>query len=598
MKLLQEFRRSLAYKFALFALLAVVLPAGTIAASLIVIGRRALADTICSAQIETARRVSDRVSLHIDHVRSVLAIAAAEPGLAAFTRARQEESLRRLMRWQETFKEAILINAAGQETAKLTSIGRRFARATDLLSRRNRPEFTAPMREGGVYIGEPFFAGDRLPYLFASCPTYGRRSVLAARVRLDNLWSLVQEVKRGEPGIVYIVDRKGNLLAHPDPSRVQVHTNMDLLPIVREFMQGRSGRQTFGVYRNERGDRVVSLVQEVPELGWGVVMETPTAVAYEPIRRMEEEVLRWTAICTLIILAFAFWRVRQIVRPVELLEQGARKIAHGQLDLDLQVRTGDELETLARSFQGMANALKQLEELRRDLISMLVHDLKSPLSGIMGGIDYIQQNPGADNAETNKKVLGLARKSSEDLYQMIQNLLDVAKMEEGKLEPHYERVKVPALLEECAEPFLVQVQKENKTLRCDIDPGLPEVRMDRGLIRRVLVNLVSNAVRHTTSRGNIVLRARRTGQEAEIVVQDNGEGIQPEYREKIFDKFVQAERKRVHLRSGTGLGLAFCKMAIELHGGKIVVESEVGKGSAFKFTLPLRAPAPVPAAVS
>jgi signal transduction histidine kinase len=329
---------------------------------------------------------------------------------------------------------------------------------------------------------------------------------------------------------------------------------------------------------------------------WGVVLETPVAVAYAPIRRMQKEVLRWSAICTILILGLAFWRVRQIVRPIEQLERGARRIAHGQLHLNLDVRTGDELETLARSFQGMANALKQLEELRRDLISMLVHDLKSPLSGIMGGIDYVLQNPGAESGESCRKVLGLARKSSEDLHQMIQNLLDVAKMEEGKLEPRYERVRIPALIEECTEPFLLQVQKESKVLRQEVEPDLPEIALDRQLVRRVLVNLMSNAVRHTSSRGTITLRAHRASAGIEIVVQDDGEGIQPEYRERIFDKFVQAERKRVHLRSGTGLGLTFCKMAIELHGGKISVESELGKGSAFKFTLPLRETAARPAA--
>jgi hypothetical protein len=269
MKLIQEFRRSLAYKFALFAVLAVVLPAGTIAVSLVVIGRRALADSICSAQIETARRVSDRVSIHTDHVRSVLSIAAAEPGLSAFTRARQEESLRRLMRWQETFKEVFLVNAAGQETAKLTSLDNRFSSGGSLLSRKNRPEFAVPAHQGGAFVGEPFFAGDRLPYLFASCPTYGRRAVLVARLRLDNLWDLVKEVKRDDPGIVYIVDRKGNLLAHPDSSRVQMHTNMESVPIVRAFKDGRSGRATFGIYRNEKSERVVSLVQEIPGLGRG-----------------------------------------------------------------------------------------------------------------------------------------------------------------------------------------------------------------------------------------------------------------------------------------------------------------------------------------
>ena len=583
-----KLHKSLACKFSVFALTAVVLPAMTVAFSLIIIGRYALTDSIYQVQSETAKRIADRITVHINDVRSVLSIAAAEPGIAVFTRARQEESFRHLLRWQDSLKEAYMMDASGQEVSKLSSQDNKFVSSNQLISRKNRPEFTVPMRDGKPYIGEPFFWGDRLPYLLASCPTYGRKSVLTVKVSLANLWDLVKEVAADRPGVVYVVDAKGNLIAHPDLVKVQNHVNLENLPIIQLFRGGKTGRESFGVYKNEAGEKVVSLVQEVPSLGWGVVIEIPTVAAYAPIRMMQDEVIKWTVICMIFILIFAVWRVSQIIKPIKILEEGASRIAQGQLALDLDIKTGDEIEKLSQSFQNMAKSLRELEELRRDLISMIVHDLKSPLSGIMSGIDYVLENrAGAENMEQNKKILGLSMKSAESLLQMVQNLLDVAKMEEGKLQLHYDTANITEILDECADTFRVQMEKESKALKKDYAKELPPVAMDTSLVRRVVANLISNAVRHSSSGECITLRVHSSGDSVDVVVEDSGEGIPEEYKDRIFDKFVQAERKRVHLRSGTGLGLTFCKMAIELHGGKISVESVLGQGSAFTFTLPL-----------
>lgn len=582
-----KFTNRLSFKFGLLALIAVVLPATAVAVSLILIGRHALTESIYSRQIETARRIASRVSIRIENVSSVLSIAAAEPGLASFSRPRAEESLRRLLRWQASFKEAFLINDKGRETAKLTSRDNRIISNRNLVSRRARPEFTSPVRSGTVYVSEPLFSFDHLPYLIVSVPVYGKKAVLAVKVSLEGLWDLVKEVEAGQPGTAYVIDRKGFLLAHPDSLRVQMHTSMEKTSIVRSLREGKSGEESFGVHLDERGEKVISIVQAVPGLGWGVVVEVPAVNAYAPIRRMQWEVLKWTSLSVFLMLAIVLWRVRRVVRPIQLLEEGARKISQGELHLDLNIRTGDEIERLSRSFTQMAQSLRQLEELRQDLISMIVHDLKSPLSAIMGGIDYLYISGTLDRSENGRKILNLSRKACDELLQMIQNLLDVAQMEEGKLVLKSQRISPAIVFEECLENFRIQMEKESKKLHREFRLDLPEISIDVQLIRRVLNNLVANAVRHTSHGGNITLAAVRSRNSLEVTVRDDGEGILPEYREKIFDKFVQAERRRVHLRSGTGLGLTFCKMAIELHGGQISVESELDKGTSFRFTLPL-----------
>jgi signal transduction histidine kinase len=173
---------------------------------------------------------------------------------------------------------------------------------------------------------------------------------------------------------------------------------------------------------------------------------------------------------------------------------------------------------------------------------------------------------------------------------MIQNLLDVAKMEKGQLNLKVEPVAIGALMDGCIESFRVQVEREQKSLVKVLAESLngTAVPLDKPLIRRVLNNLISNALRHTLKGGAITVRASIQEQKLVLSVQDNGEGIPEQYRTKIFNKFVQVERKQARLRSGTGLGLAFCKMAVELHGGHISVESQVGQGSTFQVLLPIQ----------
>ena len=170
---------------------------------------------------------------------------------------------------------------------------------------------------------------------------------------------------------------------------------------------------------------------------------------------------------------------------------------------------------------------------------------------------------------------------------MIQNLLDVAKMEEEKLELRKEPVDIAALILDRLQHFEALAVTEKKTITASVDKSIPPVNMDKSLIERVINNLLTNALHHTSSGGVIKLGVKNSDGFAEVTIADNGEGIPEEYREKIFEKFVQVKKKQAHLRTGTGLGLTFCKMVVETHGGSIRVDSELGKGSAFIFKIPM-----------
>jgi signal transduction histidine kinase len=217
---------------------------------------------------------------------------------------------------------------------------------------------------------------------------------------------------------------------------------------------------------------------------------------------------------------------------------------------------------------------------------MIVHDLKSPLSGIMGSLDFLGSGMLGEMSGEQLVIINTAKKSSENLLAMIQNLLDVAKMEEGKMDLHRETVDLCAMLAERRTQMDALAATERKTITVESELLTAPALADKNLIERVLNNLISNALHHTSGGGHIRLLLNALPGRYEVAVSDNGVGVPKEYLDKIFEKFVQVKRSEARLRTGAGLGLTFCRMAIEAHGGNIRVESELNKGSSFIFSLP------------
>jgi signal transduction histidine kinase len=572
-------RMSIRYKIISLFILAVVLPVLLLGIILISIGRTAIRDAIYSQQEETVLRAAERIKYQVEMHKNLLEFIGALPP------ARQTEVVRDLFRRNNiSFSEIALLNARGQELWKQSRKG-----AGTLINRSRQDEFRQALNRG-MYISSLRFTSDREPYIFILVATRGRqRNIVFAKILIEDMWKWVSEIKVGETGQAFVVDYTGSLIAHPEPERVRAHSNFSDLPVVRDFMKGRQPSPSFwNEYRDERGEKVVAWYHQVsPLVNWAVITQIPEKEVFAPVRRMYRNVLYGTFFFSCLFLFIGYQLVQRIINPLSLLKSGAEQISHGKLDIKLDIHTGDEIEDLAKNFEHMASALKELEVLREDLNRMIVHDLKSPLSGIMGSLDYLESGMLGEVTEDQKKILSLAKKSSESLLVMIQNLLDVAKMEEGKLELRKTKCDIAQIITERKHQYDPLVANESKTLTIDLEPGLPQIEAEQHLIERVLNNLLSNAVNHTTAGGLITVKACKCGRFLEIRVADNGVGIPPEYRDKIFEKFVQVQRKQAHLRTGAGLGLTFCRMVVETHGGKIRVESELNKGSAFIFTLPL-----------
>ena len=411
--------------------------------------------------------------------------------------------------------------------------------------------------------------------------------MLVARMELDQLWQWISQVKIGESGYAFVVDRKGNLLAHPDTERVWAHSNFSNLPIVKDYMNNtQPASETWSGYTDERGRKVVALYEAMPTLGWAAVIQTPSEEVYRPIYKMYAGIVFWTLLWIAAFSFLGYGIVQRIVHPITILQDGAQLISQGKLDIKLDIHTGDEIEALGHNFEKMAQGLKQLNQLREDLVRMIVHDLKSPLSGIMGSLDFLGSGMLGEMTDEQQAIITNAKKSSENLLGMIQNLLDVARMEEGKMDLHRQDVDLKSVLEERRTQMEALATTERKTITVEAAVKSARVHVDRNLIERVINNLISNALHHTSGGGHIRLSLKSLPGSYEVAVADNGVGVPKEYLDKIFEKFVQVKRAEAKLRTGAGLGLTFCRMAVEAHGGNIRVESELNKGSSFIFSVP------------
>jgi len=226
--------------------------------------------------------------------------------------------------------------------------------------------------------------------------------------------------------------------------------------------------------------------------------------------------------------------------------------------------------------------LRRLERLRDDLTHMLIHDLRNPLAVICCFLDFLEFHEAQTLSANAQELVTVARRSAEDLLNMIASLLDVSKIGAGEMKPQREPCDLHALLR--AVVAATQPLPDNRTVTLDAPEPSLTLTLDAGLIRRVLQNLLSNALKYTPPGGNVRIVVTPSPGEIRVAVTDTGPGIAPEHQQRIFEKFGQVEDRQN--RQGTGLGLTFCKLAVEAHGGCIGVESDVGQGSTFWLTLP------------
>jgi NtrC-family two-component system sensor histidine kinase KinB len=229
--------------------------------------------------------------------------------------------------------------------------------------------------------------------------------------------------------------------------------------------------------------------------------------------------------------------------------------------------------------------LAELDRLKSEFVMTASHELRTPLTSIGMSIDLLLEGATKKLNEKEQQLLSAAHEEVQRLKAFVSNLLDLSKIEAGKMEMELSSISIRVLFEKAATVFNAQKEEKAVDLSFSVPEELPNVRGDDNKITWVLTNLISNALRYTPSGGHINLSAESFGSSVQISVSDDGPGIPYEYQSKIFDKFVQVKSDKAV--GGSGLGLAICKEIVRAHGGTIWVDSVPGSGSRFTFTLPI-----------
>jgi signal transduction histidine kinase len=235
-----------------------------------------------------------------------------------------------------------------------------------------------------------------------------------------------------------------------------------------------------------------------------------------------------------------------------------------------------------------ANAkLRELSEMKEEFLALTTHDLRSPLTVISGVISFFTSGRLGELSPEQKNMVAMMERNAQSLIELVNDLLDASKLESGTMRLDLSSIDLGGLVGELRETMEPLAREKGIALEVHLPADLPAVHADRTKLRRILVNLLSNALKFTGKGGTVEVRGTREGDElVRISIKDTGVGIAREDVERLFDKYEQARSRATRGEKGTGLGLYITKQLVELHGGEIKVESEIGKGSTFSFTLP------------
>jgi len=281
-----------------------------------------------------------------------------------------------------------------------------------------------------------------------------------------------------------------------------------------------------------------------------------------------------------VVLGFLF--SRQIVRPIEAMTLAARRLEQGDLSQRVDVKNRDELGVLAKAFNSMAAELSQTEQLRRNMISDVAHELRTPLTNIRAYLEalqdgYVSPEPAMINSLLEETML---------LNRLVDDLQELTLAESGKLKFCLQPLELSQLIEKAIGSFQARAQGKNILVKSEFLSRLPPVLADQERTGQVLRNLLDNALAYTPNGGQVMVTAVLEGSLVWVSIIDDGEGIGEEHLPYIFERFYRVDRSRARATGGSGLGLAIVKQLVQSQGGQLMVESKLGAGSKFPFSLP------------
>jgi signal transduction histidine kinase len=474
------------------------------------------------------------------------------------------------------------------------------------------------------YFSPVFFVNESEPHMTMSLREEGPAGgVVVVDLTLKLIRDVISGITVGKAGLAYAVDGQGDLIIHPDVTLLLARTSFADLPQVAAALSASSAGaapREITVGRDPDGGKVLTATQAIPTLGWHVFVEQPLGEAFAPLYSAIFRTVLLLIVGLVLAWLASLFLARRMVTPIETLQAGAARIGRGDLDHPIEVKTGDELQALAEEFNRMteqlresyagleqkveqrtrdlAVAMEQLEEKGKELetvsrhksefLANMSHELRTPLNAIIGFSEVLHERMFGELNETQLGYVKDVLEAGRHLLSLINDILDLSKVEAGRMELDVGEVSVEEALQSGLTMQGERAGRNGVELGLTVSPEVGLIEADERKLRQVVFNLLSNAVKFTPAGGRVDVSAWLEDGVVEVAVSDTGIGISPADQERIFEEFQQARDGVGERVEGTGLGLTLSRKFIELHGGRLWVESEWGTGSTFRFSLPMR----------
>jgi len=696
---------SLFYKFVIIMVILAVVPLGVVGMLLINVNESALQNAILELHTSLATSLSEKIDDYITSLKSKLSFIITSQKVLDMSWAGKQVLLQSLLEANSDFVDISIVDNKGNELIKV--VNEKLEKNPSLMNHLSDQTFQGAIK--GKPEISPVYYSEHQPRINVAYP-FGENQVIFIVLSLQKLWDSIYKTSIGTTGLAFLVDDKGRIIAHPQMVNEEKFTDVSELEIVKAALSG----QIVGSkeYTDNKNVEMIGAYAPVKTMNWGLIVQQNKTDAYWSVIVMRRKALFAVLLTSIGAALIGLLLARTLSGPVLKLIRGAEKISQGDFSGTVEVRTHDEMQTLADTFNLMTGRLKEynelqidriiaersktaaviysisdglimtdftgkimllnqparkllniketdieerdlfayinneqlknvlkeiiekkeetivreislsgenpvktirstadtvvtekgkklgvvtvlhditlekeIESMKEDFMSSITHDLRSPMTSIRGFLEVLLGGSAGELSGQQKEFLGIIDNSSKRLLDMINDILDVAKLESGRMDLMLEEVDFNEMICKILKELQPLVSKGKISLVSQGLDDLQKVMADYSLIERVIINLVGNAIKFTPPEKNITILGENLEDKIKISIIDTGEGIPSDYVEKVFDKFQQVTQGKKK-RKGTGLGLTICRYVIESHKGKIWAESEFGKGSTFTFWIP------------
>jgi signal transduction histidine kinase len=411
---------------------------------------------------------------------------------------------------------------------------------------------------------------------------------LAGEFSLEEMWRMVDQIRIGGHGFAMVVGPGGELIAHGDPDKKALVARARNMSGHQLFAAARARTDAAPIsqeYVDEDGRSELGVAARIPQFGWTVIVEQPTREAFANATVLQRQLVVAISIALLGMIAIGYLFGRTFINPILELKRATHGVAAGKLDARVDIRTGDEFGELGDAFNTMADRLGTLqEEVKRQerqamfgrVAAGLVHDLSHPIQNIGNSTRLLLR----DDVDLESKEM-FRRTIERELAALKRFMEDLRHVVKPKPIERF-AMDINASVAEIVETMRAEGERNGVTVDARYGPSPLVIEGDRFALGRVYRNLITNAIQATAPGGSVMIATGRHGDQIEISVTDTGSGIPADRLSQIFDDFVTTKRR------GLGLGLAISRRIVEQLDGTIVVESEVGRGTAFTLRFPAR----------